>query len=380
MLRAAFGLSMVLMSSVVGCAEEADPCLLRAAEDCDVREAECVEHVHAVVACMRGAEHPLPPIKYYTAEEYLDTLEAVEPPTPEQARVNGQYTAVYKLLDLLPFDWQPASGPPEVSAPYIFYDWGKQEIAAVVDGGEPDRELDGLLYTLVLADRDAEIGIDARLLAAGTFDRKRALVGLIAGEATFYQGMASLRILDYAEIARDYTYADAVDKARRMLADRGVTWGEATAWFQYFFGAEFMRKRFAEHGPGGIDEAYESHADTTAFVLAGAGVPSGPFVEVNAPLPDPPAGFRYLLQDSYGPVMYLIQQTRSMYSSSSVLLEAEIGGDWHGDRLILAGSIEGDEVAAVWQIGESSGAVRSVIIVGSDGATVDLFRAAFVSE
>lgn len=201
-----FALLSVLLCSA--CADDpVDPCLLRPADDCDVREVDCQEHAHAVVACMREAEHPLPKIAVLTAEEFAAQYPPPAASTPEQAKTEAQVARAFQLLGFLPSGWQPEDPEYEVSTPTIFYDIEGQVVTMVVDGSDREGELHGLLYALALADRDAESGLQGlSLTQTGTFDSARALRTLYAGEATFYADLASVRDTDFARIVDEYSY------------------------------------------------------------------------------------------------------------------------------------------------------------------------------
>jgi hypothetical protein len=146
-----------------------DPCVLPLGADCSVQEEECVDRVRAVITCMRDAEHPAPKIVRMTPDEYIDQLEEPEPATEEEARRSLQTVRAFTLLRLLPADPPQGSGEVYLPSPYISYDWEKGELLIVADGADPEAELAALLYTLVLADRDAEVGI-AGLLAVSADD------------------------------------------------------------------------------------------------------------------------------------------------------------------------------------------------------------------
>jgi hypothetical protein len=365
----------LLLASAAACGgvEVDEACALRDPSRCDIREAECVEHLHAVVACIRGAEHDLPKIDYLTVDEYREQLPTAEPTVDDL-----HLTAAYRLLRLLPADWEPPTGDPEITAPIVFYDWSKRSVTAVADGSDPGYEVSSMLYTLILADRDAEIGIDARLAEAATFDRKRALITLLSGEATFYTDLADLRVSDYAYYAPEFNYGAHVAYARDSLADPMLTWAQAIAAFQYYYGAEHMLARYLDDGHAGLDRAYDEHADSTATILVGPhNERTGALSEVDAPLPEPPPEFHYASQDSLGPVMYLIHLARTGSSIVDPGYEQSLARDWVGDRLIIAGDEDGERTAAIWQIAGPDASVAETIIVASDPDTEALFETAF---
>lgn len=359
--------------------EEDDPCRLD--EPCDVREDTCVDQLRTIVSCIRGAEHSPPKIEYYTVDEYLEQLPEVVPPTADEQRQQAQITAAYQLLRFLPADWSPATGDPQIVAPYIYYDWARQAIVAVVDGAAPGSEVVSLIYALILADRDAEISIDARLTEAGTFDRQRALVTLLSGEATFFTDLVKLHTSDYAGIAPDIIYEPQLAFVRDRISDPTYTWGEAVASFQYYYGADHMRALYIEDGMAGLDRAYEEHAGSTAAILVGPGNKlDGALADVDVPLADPPPGFRYFVQNSFGPVLYLIHLARNGVALYDARYEQDLARSWVGDRLIIAGSDDGAQVAVVWQIAGPDGSVAETLVLASDLETQAAFSDIFKKD
>lgn len=366
----------LLLASLAACGgdvEVDEACALRDPARCDIREAECVEHLHAVVACIRGSEHDLPKIDYLDVDEYKDRLPEPAPTTADDLHL----TAAYKLLRLLPSDWEPPTGEPEVAAPIVFYDWSTRTVTAVADGSDREYEVSSMIYTLILADRDAEIGIGARLEQASSFDRKRALITLLSGEATFYTALAGLRVSDYAYYAPEFSYAAHVGYAREAIADPTFTWAEAIGAFQDYYGAEHMHARYLDDGPVGLDRAYDE-ADSMASVLVGPhDERTGTLADVDAPLPEPPPEFHYVLQDSLGPVMYLIHLARTGSSIFDPGFERALARDWVGDRFIVAGDDDGERTAVVWQIAGPDATVAETIVLASDLDTETLFEMTF---
>ncbi|MFY0534678.1 hypothetical protein [Nannocystis pusilla] len=180
----------LLAAAACGTTEPADSCLLRSAGSCDVREVDCQEHVHAVIACIRGTDHPLPQIDVMTADEWADANPPAAPRTPAEQRLWDQHTRAYALLNLLP-SWWKEPAPTPVVAPHITYDATNDTIIVVADGTQRETELRGLLFTLAIADRDRESDVSGLFLTeTDTFDSKRALSALFAGEATLFAAMA----------------------------------------------------------------------------------------------------------------------------------------------------------------------------------------------
>ncbi|WAS91709.1 hypothetical protein [Nannocystis punicea] len=359
-----------------GSDEPQDPCLLRSASRCDVRESDCQEHAHEVIACIRGTDHPLPAIEVMTAEEYA----AAHPPgpsrTPEEQRLFDQYVRAYQLLWLLPDGWEEPE-PSPVAAPYISYDSARDTIVVIADGTQPEFELYGLLYTLVLAARDRESDLDGLMLTqTGTFDSKRALVALFAGEATFFADMARARELDYGELAQRFSYEKAIEETRHDFASPSVEWGVAMALFQYYYGANYVLGAFLDGGQPAVDALYDDSLASTAYALAGDGDIDAAFSAIDVALPAPPEGFRYLSQDSYGPAMLQIHLTRE-YGLGSEAADKTLARTWVGDRLVIAVNDSTDAVAVVWQIAGPGGEVRSTIVRSTDIDAWNAFEALF---
>lgn len=378
--------SAILFGGVwlVGCGEPtaagpADPCELRAGEDCDVQDDECVEHVHAVVACMRAAEHPLPKVVRMTAEEYVAQLPEPEPPSAEQARADAQYQAGFKLLGLLPRDWAPAPADDSqgLPTPYITYSWETETLTIVADGADPEAELYALTYTLVLADRDQEVGIAGLLSESGTFDGDRAISALAAGEATFYTDLARVRDSDFAGVVARFSYADAIAYVHDVISDPDATWGAAIGAFQYYHGAAGALARYLEDGADGVSAGYAEQTRSTAYALAASDEIEAMFSGVDTELPAPPDGYRWLYQDSMGPLMWHLSSVRlgGVYSAQDAA--ALVARGWVGDRVAFAGSIEGDDAAVVWQLATSDGQVAETRVYALDAEVGALFEEAF---
>ncbi|WP_143140390.1 hypothetical protein [Nannocystis exedens] len=364
--------------ALAACADtdQPDPCRLRSASRCDIRQVDCQEHVHAVLGCIRDTDHPLPTIAVMTADEYAVAHPPASPRTPAEQRLWDQHVRAYVLLGLLPADWQEAE-PTPVVAPYVAYDSTIDTVVVVADGTQREAELYGLLYTLALADRDRETDLSGLLLTkTGTFDSKRALTALFAGEATLFADMAVARELDYGELAERFSYAQALDFTRRRFADPEVAWGEAMALFQYYFGADYVLRAFRSGGVPAIDALYEDSLASTAYALAGSVDIEAAFSAIDVALPAPPEGFRYLSQDSFGPAMLQIHRARED-GESTASAEQSLARTWVGDRLVIAGSDTSDAVAAVWQIAGPGGEVAETIVRASDDATLTAFQELF---
>jgi hypothetical protein len=357
----------------------ADPeaCLLRSANSCDVREVDCQEHAHAVIACIRATDHPLPQIAVMTADEYADANPPAAPRTPAEQRLWDQHTRAYELLNLLRPDWkEPAPTP--VALPYIAYDATNDTITVVADGAQRERELSGLLFTLALADRDRESDVSGLFLTeTGTLDSRYGLSALFAGEATLISAMATARELDYGELAERFSYLEAMDGVRKTFADRSAPWGDAMSRFQYIYGAHYVLSAFQRGGMGAVDALYEDLPPSTAYALASGNSIDAAFSALDLALPAPPEGFRYLSQDSLGPVMLQIHRTRETGEGNTRAVEQSLARSWVGDRLLVAGSETSDAVAVVWQIAGPGGEVAETIVRATDIATWDAFEALF---
>jgi len=354
-----------------------DPCVLPLGADCDVQEDECIDRVRAVIACMRDAEHPAPKIVRMTPDEYFDQLEEPEPATPEEVRSSKQTVRAFTLLRLLPEDPPESSGEPSLPSPYISYSWEKGELLIVADGSDPEAELSGLLYTLILADRDAEVGIAGLLSESGTLDGDRALVALLAGEATFYGDLASFRDAEYAELAERVTWDEALAYVRDRFADPEEPWYGALGAFQYYYGAAAALRRYVDGGPEAVSDGYKDAATSTAFALAGSDDLDATFSGIDTELPAPPEGFEYLVQDSFGPAVWHMSEIRMNGEQSSQGAVEALARGWIGDRMVVASEIDGDRVAAIWQLAASDGMVAETKIVASDDEVRALFEAAF---
>lgn len=367
----------LLAAAACGTTEPADSCLLRSAGSCDVREVDCQEHVHAVIACIRGTDHPPPQIAVMTAEEYADANPPAAPRTPAEQRLWDQYTRVYALLGFLHAKWEEPE-PTPIAAPYLSYDTTSDTIIVVADGTERETELYGLLYTMALAARDRESDLSGLMLTeTGTFDSKRALTALFAGEATFFADMARARELDYGELAEQFSYEHGMDLARKKFADPWATWGEAMSQFQYIYGAHYVLGAFRRGGMAAVDALYEDSLGSTAYALASSNSIDAAFSAIDLALPAPPEGFRYLSQDSLGPVMLQIHRVRETGDGNTRAVEQSLARSWVGDRLLVAGSDTSDAVAVVWQIAGPGGEVAETIVRATDIATWDAFEALF---
>jgi hypothetical protein len=354
-----------------------DPCVLPLGADCSVQEEECVDRVRAVITCMRDAEHPAPKIVRMTPDEYIDQLEEPEPATEEEARRSLQTVRAFTLLRLLPADPPQGSGEVYLPSPYISYDWEKGELLIVADGADPEAELAALLYTLVLADRDAEVGIAGLLSESGTVDGDRAIVALLAGEATFYSDLAGFRDADYGALAEVVAWDEALAYVRDKLADPDEPWYGALGAFQYYYGAAATLRRYVDGGPAAVSDGYKDAATSTAFALAQSDEIAAMFSGVDTQLPAPPEGFEYLFQDSYGPVVWYMSDIRVNEQPASQPDAEALARAWIGDRMVVAAEIDGDRVAVVWQLASPDGMVAETKIVGSDDEVRSLFGAAF---
>ncbi|MBL9100051.1 MAG: hypothetical protein JNL82_03780 [Myxococcales bacterium] len=359
---------------------ESDPCELRAAGDCAIDDDECLEHVRHVVTCMRGVEHPLPKIERLTADEYLARLPAPAEPTPEEADRAAKLDRAFALLELLPADPgdDDESEPGELALPLLVYDWSRRVVTIVADGSDPEFELFSLVYTLVVADRDAEVGLDALFSDdAVTFDRARALRTLVTGEAQFYADLATWRNPDYRAASDDFAYGLGLDDVMRAFADPEVPWYQAMGAFQYIFGAWTTQGRYIVGGHDDVDAAYAFAGDSTAYALTGGLEIDAAFAAIDTALPEPPAGFGYVSQDSYGPVMWHMSEIRRAEEASDPNTFSVLAEHWVGDRMIVAGETDGERVAVIWQLAAADGAVDETLIVASDAETADLFAELF---
>lgn len=365
-----------LAAIACGADEPADPCLLRSASSCDVREVDCQEHAHAVIACIRGTDHPLPEIAVMTAEEYADAYPPAPPRSPAEQWLWDRHTRAYELLGFLPAKWEEPE-PTPIAAPNLSYDSASDTIVVVADGTQRETELFSLLYMLALAARDRESDLDGLMLTkTGNFDSKSALFTLGAGEAIFFANMASARELDYGELVERLTFDYMMDEVRERFADPSIAWGKALGLFQYYYGANYVRGAYRRGGLAAIDALYEDSLTSTAYALAGSDNIDAAFSAIDLALPAPPEGFRFLSQDSLGPVMLQIHRTRETGEGTRAAEQA-LARSWVGDRLLVAASDTSDAVAVVWQIAGPGGEVAETIVRATDIATWDAFEALF---
>lgn len=370
-------LLLSLLLPTLACRGEHDPCTLPSTEDCDVRDLACIETLHVVVACMRGAEHPLPDIEVISPEDYLAQLPAPEVPSPEQAALDSYYYAGLKLLGLLPGDWKISYDPPtSVGTPYIPYSWEDKRLTVVTDRRDPDSDFHAMVYALTLADRDAEVDLAARYKETATYDRRTALTTLVAGEGLLYADLAFVWNGDYGADLLDYRVS--VSFAREAMADPAATLWGAMAQFQYYYGAHLVHGRFLADGPAGVDAAFETAAASSAYALAGPDLEiEAAFNAIDTTLPDPPEGFRYLATDSLGPAALLTYRMRQSLTTDPAKDEQELARTWVGDRFIIAANESDGRLAVVWQVAGPAGDVAETILAASDPATADLFRELF---
>lgn len=368
-------LSLLLPS--FACRGEHDPCTLPAADDCDVRDMACIETLHVVVACMRGAEHELPDIEVISPEDYLAQFPAPKVPSPEQAALDNYYYDGLKLLGLLPDDWKISYDPPtSIGSPYIPYSWEDKRLTVVTDRRDPDSDFHAMVYALALADRDAEVDLAARFKEIATYDRRSALTALIAGEGLLYADLAF--VWDGKDGADLLDYRVSVSFAREAMADPAATLWGAMSQFQYYYGAHLVHARFLADGPAGIDAAFESAAASSAYALAGPEVEiEAAFNAVDTTLPDPPEGFRYLVTDSLGPAALLSYRMRQSLTTDPAQDEKDLARTWVGDRFIIAADESNGRLAVVWQVAGPAGDIAETILAANDPATEDAFRGLF---
>ncbi|MCY1059713.1 hypothetical protein [Nannocystis sp. SCPEA4] len=353
----------------------ADPCVLR---DCDVREADCHEHVAAVLACIRGAEHPLPAIEVLTASEYAEKHPPAPPRTPEEQKQFEQLVRAYVLLGWLAPDWTEPTTPAAIEAPYFSYDFETGTVTIIADGSQPQSELYSLLYVLGLAARDSESDIHGLSLAeAVTFDSKRALASLYAGEATLYADLAWIGDSDYEATASRLSYLNVMNAVREQLADVAVPWGAALSGFTFYFGANYVLGRYLDGGPEAVTAAYDDALASTAHALGGDVDIDAAFSAIDTALPEPPPGFTYLVQDSYGPVLLQMHRVRRDGVASTAFAEQNLAREWVGDRLVIAASDTDERVAVVWQIAGPGGEIAETIVLADDDDTLAAFESLF---
>ncbi|MBZ5710564.1 hypothetical protein [Nannocystis pusilla] len=357
--------------------DDADlPCPLRPADNCDVRDSECQEHVRGVIACVREAEHPLPAIRVMAHSDYIREY----PPTltPAEQRQEDQEARAAELLGLLPPGYKPSTAT-EARPPYIHVDYASGGIVIGVDRSDPERELFGLLYAMALAHRDMESDLSARLAAqAASWDRRHALYAAAAGESTFFADLAWSRTRDRDTAAARLSYENRIRDAQDLFADPAEPYTTAISGFLYAHGAEYMRHAYLAGGPEAVTAAFEESSGSMAHALGRWDLEiDGAFAEIDAPVPDPPPGFRYIDQDSIGPVMYHMHRIRQAGQASSTEQEQQLAREWVGDRCLIAGTDDDDRVAVVWQIAGPGGRIDRTIVRATDPATLAAFEALF---
>jgi len=359
------------------CGDEHEVCVLGDPNECDVREAECIERLNALVVCMRGVEHPVPDYVVLTPEEELAALpEPVVPDADEAARAALYYDGL-KLLRLLPQDWAPSyEKPTSVQEPFIrVQEDGSLRI--VVDRSLPENEVRALLYALTFAHRSVEVDIEA-LFDVATFDQGHALGSLLAGESFFYANLGFEWSGGDPAVAEEFDFRGSVDFARGWLADESVTFWDAMSIFDAYFGTYQAHQDFIRGGQAAIDAAYEEQLGSTAHTLAGPHIEiEAAFSAVDTELPVLPDGFEYLFQNQFGPTVYHMHQLRMTGAFSRPDTEEAIARTWVGDRILFTGNLASEQVAVVWQIAGSDGTVAETIIAASDAKTETSFRALF---
>lgn len=357
---------LVVLAMCLGCVLDIplEPCLLRPAADCDVRDPACVEHVHAVVACMRGVEHELPDIEQISPDEYAARYPA-EPQASDDVDTNLRNRG-FALLRLLPPKLVPASQT--VTPPVIRYEPESHSLVTVLGEREPEAELSGLLYALILADRDAEVGIPGLFANLDTLDSEHALSTLLAGEASLFTDIALARNPNLEEAMARYNDASKMEMTRTLFPRSDIAWPIAMAYFQWYFGARRLRELYLTGGMAAIDAAYAEELGSTAHALGGAIDVDANF---SAIVDDPPkfAGYELLTQDSLGPLMLHLHNLRTHdVPEDLTVVERELARGWVGDRLTIYGNRETGAVIVVWQIAGPGGSVAYSITADSDPA------------
>ncbi|MCY1057488.1 hypothetical protein [Nannocystis sp. SCPEA4] len=356
--------------------DDADlPCPLRPGDNCDVRDKECQEHVHGVIACVREADHPLPTIRVIAHSEYIREY----PPTltPAEQRQEDQEARGAELLGLLPPGYKPSAAI-EVRPPYIRFDFDTRAIIIGVDRSDPELELYGLLYAMALAHRDMESDLSALRAQAGSFDRRRALTTAYSGESTLFADLAWSRMRDRDTVAARLSYESWIGDVQDLLADPAEPYPTATSQFAYAYGAEYMRHAYLAGGPEAVSAAFDESSASTAYALGRwDGEIDAAFANIDSPVPDPPPGFRYVDEDSIGPVMYHMYRIRQGGQASSAGQEQQLAREWVGDRCLIAGTDVDDRLAVVWQLAGPGGRIDRTIVRATDAATLAAFEALF---
>lgn len=231
---------------------------------------------------------------------------------------------------------------------------------------EPEAELSGLLYVLVLADRDSEVGISKLSANLDTQDREHALWTLLAGEASLFTDIALERNPDFEEAIARYNYASRLEMTRTLFPRRDIAWPIAMAYFQWYFGARRLRELYLTGGMAAIDAAYSEELGSTAHALGGAIDIDANFAAI---VDNPPefAGYELLTQDSLGPLMLHLYNLRTYEAPENpTAVERELARDWVGDRLTIYGNRETGAVIVRWQIAGPDGSVAYSINAGYD--------------
>lgn len=338
------------------------PCLLRPDADCDIRDQACVEHVHAVVACMRGAEHKLPDIEKISPTEYAMRYPA-EPQASDDVDTSLRNRG-FALLRLLPPELVPATQT--VTPPVIRYDFESHSVVMVLGEREPEAELSGLLYTLILADRDSEVGFSELFAELDTLDSEHALSALLAGEARLFTDIALARNPDFEEAMARHNYASKIEMTRTLFPRKDIAWPIAMVYFQWYFGARRLRELYLTGGMTAIDAAYAEERGSTAHALGGAIDVDANFAAIVDDTPEFD-GYELLTQDSLGPLMLHLYNLRTNeVPENPTAVERELARDWVGDRLTIHGNRETGAVIVRWLIAGPDGSVAYTISAGYD--------------
>jgi hypothetical protein len=146
------------------------------------------------VACLRGVEPVVPPVRFVTRAELLAELES-EPPSPEELERWRTYYAAEALVGLMPTGYEPEDiGADSIDDFAAFYDRDLGEVVILEDGGADEvAAYELLVHEMVHVLQDAEWDLDARFEQhATTFDRMLGIRAVVEGDAVLAQLFADL--------------------------------------------------------------------------------------------------------------------------------------------------------------------------------------------
>ncbi len=274
--RARPRLSIALLGLVgSACADDpVDPCEHRL---CSIDDPACVERIAETMACQLDiAEVADPVVRFLSSDEVVAEIVAGRQDLTEQDIQDiTDYYHGEALVGLMPETYQFGDQDTSyVDWAIAYYSSDPSEVVIITDnvGDDVERAYTVMVHEMVHVYQDQQRDFATlREEHATTYDRFLGLRAIIEGEAEHYESLAQIHLdgLRLDRIDWDGFFSGYQEWALEGAAESDAPSLDASAYFPYAFGSEFVFDAQARDQRAGIDALFTTPPDSVRQVMRG---------------------------------------------------------------------------------------------------------------